>query len=271
MPLSPLRYPGGKARLIPLVERYANTCQHDRYIEPFAGGASVALHFAIRRATPVIINDKDPRLYAFWKSILSDTDVFIQRIRRTPVNMKQWYRCKEIMADVGNGSHLELGFATFFLNRCNFSGCLTANPIGGIHQRGQWRMDARFNKADMISRIQTIARYKKRIQITNLDALELMQSEARQYDFIYLDPPYYGPGKYLYKNYLAPDGHERLAAVLNDTSASWLMSYDRSPVIESLYRDQIVSMDVPVNYSFIKKMKQREMLMFSQNEAALTV
>ena len=261
MVLAPLRYPGGKAQYIPIIEHYANLCPHKHYIEPFAGGAAVALHFAINRFTPVVINDKDPVIYAFWCSVLNDTDAFIERILNTPVTIKNWHLCKEILSDARNQSRFNLGFAMFFLNRCNFSGCINANPIGGLHQTGKWRLDARFNKVELIRRIRLIAKNKSRIKITCDNAITLVKKTNR-YDFLYLDPPYYTQGKKLYNDYLNDDGHDRLAKALKKTSANWLMSYDKNQYVESLYQDKLVREEF-VRYSFIKKIKAKELLITS--------
>lgn len=264
--LSPLRYPGGKAQYIPLIESYANSSKHSRYVEPFAGGAAVALHFAIKRQTPVVINDKDPAIYAFWLCILEQTEAFIDRVLKTPINIDEWHKCKYIFASKESADWQDLGFATFYLNRCNFSGCLTANPIGGIHQRGKWLLDARFNKLTLIQRIRAIAQKKDLIQVTNKDALYLLQSEIQKDDFVYLDPPYYSTGKQLYSDYLKEDGHEQLSKILANTPATWLMSYDNDPFIESLYSGHIVPSGASVNYSFSQKIKQKELLLFSHRK-----
>jgi len=68
---SPLRYPGGKRRLVPYVAAAleANGLKPDLFVEPFAGGASVALELAASGAVEKIgIADVDPYIAAFWKT-----------------------------------------------------------------------------------------------------------------------------------------------------------------------------------------------------------
>jgi DNA adenine methylase len=50
--LSPLRYPGGKRRLTPYLAAAltANDLEPDLFVEPFAGGASVALELLARKS-----------------------------------------------------------------------------------------------------------------------------------------------------------------------------------------------------------------------------
>ena len=266
--LSPLRYPGGKAQYIELIEGYFNQAKHNRYIEPFAGGAAVALHFAICRNIPVIINDFDPAIYAFWRCVFEDHEGLIRKIEKVAVNIKQWKKYKEIHQNKNEADWESLGFATFFLNRCNFSGCLKSNPIGGINQSGAWKIGARFNKEALISKIEKIAQYRHLIQLTNLDAVELLGSVVDAKDFVYLDPPYYEAGRHLYSNYLGGDGHERLAGALEKTSATWLMSYDQHPIIEQMYKKYLVTRESKINYSFLKKVKKDELLIFHKPEIA---
>jgi len=259
MNLSPLRYPGGKSQYIPLLSNFANIIPHDRYIEPFAGGSSIALHFAINRATPVVINDKDPAIFAFWHSVINKTKKFIERIDSTLVDLKTWDQSKEILLNYYKRyNKFELGFATFFLNRCNFSGCLNANPIGGKKQFGRWKIDARFNKKDLIKRIKIIEQYKSLIKVSCLDALDLVRMLSKN-DLIYLDPPYYNQGKNLYKNFLKDEGHKRLYDALQLIPSPWIMSYDNCEFIRLLYKHKIIRIE-DIRYSFLNKKKNRELL-----------
>ncbi len=59
----------------------------------------------------------------------------------------------------------------FFLNRTNISGVIKGGIIGGYKQLGKYKIDARFNKSDLIDRIHKIASFKHRIVVSNLDGL----------------------------------------------------------------------------------------------------
>ena len=93
----------------------------------------------------VFLNDLDRAIYAFWRSILDHTEEFLHRMCYTSITISEWYKQREIYHSKPDDI-LQLGFATFFLNRCNKSGILLANPIGGINQTGQDKIDARFKK-----------------------------------------------------------------------------------------------------------------------------
>src|SRR5437773_12811 len=75
--LSPLRYPGSKRRLVSVVRETIKTNQlHPRvFVEPFAGGASVALQLAYEEAVErIALADLDPLITAFWQTVFWDTN-----------------------------------------------------------------------------------------------------------------------------------------------------------------------------------------------------
>lgn len=141
---SPLRYPGGKNRLasfIGLVIQNLNL-QNCTYVEPFAGGAGVALSLLLNGTVDnIIINDYDKAIYSFWRAIKKEPDALISRIEDTPVTIEEWHRQKDVYSSATSYS-LDLAFATLFLNRTNRSGILNAGPIGGYSQAGEWKLDS---------------------------------------------------------------------------------------------------------------------------------
>ena len=96
---SPLRYPGGKNRLasfIGLVIQNLNL-QNCTYVEPFAGGAGVALSLLLNGTVDnIIINDYDKAIYSFWRAIKKEPDALISRIEDTPVTIEEWHRQKDV-------------------------------------------------------------------------------------------------------------------------------------------------------------------------------
>ncbi|WP_435744932.1 DNA adenine methylase [Nocardioides sp. SYSU DS0663] len=266
---SPLRYPGGKGKLanyvkLLLLENDLVGCD---YVEPYAGGASVALSLLFEDyADTVHINDLNPGVHAFWSSVLNSTADLCALIVGTEVTMDEWFRQREV-AENPRATPLELGYATFFLNRTNRSGIISGGVIGGKDQSGDWKLDARFNKSDLVSRIQKIGRHRSRIEVTQQDAADFLLSWAKPDSagtkaFLYLDPPYYVKGKGLYDNFYGPDDHARIAAAIGQVEHPWIVSYDAAPEIVSLY-DGFEQIRYSLSYSANRRGRGSEVMFFS--------
>src|SRR5260370_10888460 len=195
---SPLRYPGGKWRFAPFLERLitANFKTRPAYIEPYAGGASLALRLLLAdKVSELHLNDLDPAVYAFWYSVVNDDERFSKLVRTTPVTPEEWKCQRQVYYQGSHCGVLALGFATFFLNRTNHSGILNGGMIGGKAQQGEWRIDARFNRTELIRRVKRIASFKHRIHISCVDAMEFLRNRSLgRNKLVYLDPPYFVAG-----------------------------------------------------------------------------
>jgi DNA adenine methylase len=238
---SPLRYPGGKWRFASIFQRLIllNFTHRPAYLEPYAGGASLALSLLFSNAvSEVYLNDLDPAVHAFWVAALEKTDDFNELIDRTPVTPDEWRKQKQVYSRGISAGSLRLGFATFFLNRTNHSGILNGGMIGGKSQEGKWRLDARFNRAELIRRVKRISAYKNRIHLSHLDAIEFVRYKGRGTNkLIYFDPPYYGAGKHLYLNAYRPSDHKTVRDRVSTLQCRWVVSYDDVLPIRELYCD----------------------------------
>lgn len=237
---SPLRYPGGKGKLARFVADIIrlNKLTGGVYVEPYAGGAAVALELLLTGLVRKIhINDLNKAVHSFWFSVLNDTDEFIELVRRTEVSIETWLKAKKTFSDE-DSSGLNLAFATFFLNRTNRSGILNGGAIGGKHQTGAWKIDARYNVDELCHRIARIAKLRKRIVLTRKDAISLLVEDAPRLPekaLIYLDPPYYRKGRDLYYDFYRHDDHVRVAEAIQKVAAPWIVSYDDVEPIHSMY------------------------------------
>ena len=174
---SPLRYPGGKGKVANFMKLLftENDFVGWDYVEPYAGGASVALALLFEDyAAHVHINDINRSVYAFWRVVLDQPDELCARILDTRVSTAEWRRQRKVQMAV-DPAPLDLAFSTFFLNRTNRSGIITGGIIGGQGQDGTWKLDARYNKSDLVRRIQKVARFRGRITLTQLDAFEFLE------------------------------------------------------------------------------------------------
>lgn len=219
----------------------ANALLDGHYVEAYAGGAAIAWSLLFDEyVRHVHVNDIDPAVFAFWASVLHHTEELCRMIHDTSVNMRTWRRQRAILERPADHSQLELGFAAFFLNRTNRSGIMRGGVIGGKAQTGLWKLDARFNKDDLISRIIRIARYASRVSLYNIDAARLLRQlvpELPSRSLIYLDPPYYVKGKDLYEHHYTDGDHKAIFSILSSLyDRPWIVTYDAAPQLLRLYR-----------------------------------
>jgi DNA adenine methylase len=261
-----LRYPGGKACLSDFIGKLINSngIENCIYLEPFAGGSGAAFTLLLNEyVDSVIINDFDKAIYSFWYSVLHETSKFLDTIERIDLSIEEWQNQRAIYNST-NAKIFEKGFAAFYLNRTNRSGILTGGPIGGMEQSGKWKIDARFNKNDLINRIYEISLYKKRIKILNMDGISLLKDIKHNKNlFVYLDPPYVNKASTLYYNHYTIKDHQALASYLNSKiKLKWLLSYDDVDIIKKMYskRKQI---EFNLNYHADKSKKGKELLIYS--------
>lgn len=240
---TPLRYPGGKAKLAAYVKSLLkeNRLLDGEYVEPYAGGAAIALELLFHEyVSKIHINDVSRPVHAFWKSVLQHTEELCRLILKAPLTVSQWDKQKRVLAHPREHDVVELGFATFFINRTNRSGILNGGIIGGRDQTGPWKIDARYNAKELVRRIESIASLRSRIKLTRQDALKFLQSGVARWPeqtLIYLDPPYYVKGRDLYHDFYEPDDHAKIAGFIKSiVKQQWIVSYDNVKPIRDLYK-----------------------------------
>ncbi|WP_455938915.1 DNA adenine methylase, partial [Gemella morbillorum] len=267
MIFSPLRYPGGKNKITPLIVEVISslkTCS--TYIEPFAGGAGVAINLLLNgKVDRIIINDYDKSIYSFWRAVKEDSEKLLSLIEVTQVSIDEWHRQRTVYQESQGRYSVELAFATFYLNRTNRSGIISAGPIGGLKQDGTLRLDARYNKISLMKRIESISHHAKNIKVYNQEIRSFIKNTLPKYQnnsFIYFDPPYYENGRRLYKNSLKNEDHDDIAKyITNYVRAPWVMTYDAVPEIEEIY-NKYPKRHYLLNYSAARKFKGRELIIF---------
>ena len=270
--LSPLRYPGGKARLAPYITKLINaqTPQPRHYAEPYAGGAGAALQLLHTEVVEHIhLNDLNPGIASLWRAILNQSGEFCSLIKTCPLTIPEWQRQREIYNHGTEHSTLELGFATFYLNRTNRSGILDARPIGGLEQNGKWKIDARFNRNSLIQRIETIAKLADKITITELDGIEFLASinYLGENVFIYADPPYLVQGERLYLTTFNANDHVSLAAQLETSPSPWMLTYDHDPHITDILYATARTATFQISHTAHKQHIGKESIIYSHGLA----
>ncbi|MBS1943370.1 MAG: DNA adenine methylase [Bacteroidetes bacterium] len=269
---SPLRYPGGKAPFAPFIAKVMekNGLIGGHYLEPYAGGAGVALNLLFEgQASHIHINDADPAIYAFWMSVTKHSEELLALLESTPITMEEWFRWRLVLREESEATIVEKGFATLFLNRTNRSGILKAGVIGGKNQDGDYKLDARFKKDVVAARIEAIAKRANSISVYCEDSLQLLKRCPEflpKQSLIYLDPPYYVKGKGLYRNYYEHDDHVAIAKKLQQKGFKWpwVVSYDNAEEICAMYQ-MSQSLSYGLNYTAQRRYVGNEVMFFSRN------
>ena len=268
--ISPLRYPGGKTCMFDLAASILrlNNLSRGHYAEPYAGGAGLALSLLIDgHVSDVHLNDVDRAIWAFWHGVLDDTEKFTDRIASVPVTMAEWHEQRTIYSHPDDYSDFEVGFSTFFLNRTNRSGIIKGGGvIGGLDQKGAYKIDCRFNRDDLIRRIRRISKYKRRIHLYKEDALDFlnkMDGLLSSRSFLCIDPPYYNKGSSLYTSFYGKDDHLAVSQAVLGLERPWVLTYDNVPEISQLYKARR-QFNFDVSYSVQTKRVGTELLVASK-------
>ncbi len=266
---TPLRYPGGKGRLAPFVKAILqeNDLLDGVYVEPYAGGAAVALELLFHEyVSRICINDLSRPVYAFWNSVLSRTEEMLRLIRDAKLTVEEWDKQKKIFSNGELHDELQVGFSFFYLNRTNRSGILNGGIIGGRGQDGHWKIDARYNARELAARVDSIAKIGHRIDLTNEDAVEFLKrrkNEWKKNTLIYCDPPYYIKGRDLYYHFYKHSDHESVAKqVAAIDRQKWIVSYDNAPQIIAMYAS-FRSITYDIAYSARSASRGSEVMFFS--------
>jgi DNA adenine methylase len=267
--LSPLRYPGGKAKFAALLRSILqrNELVGCEYYEPFAGGAGAALRLLKDGTVSHLhLNDADYRIYALWRAVFYHNDALVDALLKADVTINDWHKQFAICKAPERHRAFSVAFATLFLNRCNRSGViLGSRPIGGLKQDGAFKIDARFNRTALAERVKALAPFKASVTLYNEDALTFLQSRLpkgarRRKVFAYLDPPYYSEGRRLYLSYYSDADHRDLSRYIRrQTALRWVMSYDDNTAIRKLY-GRLVRRSVRVDYSLYSRRAGEELL-----------
>ena len=268
---SPLRYPGGKNKLSAFIAKICiENNINGHYVEPYSGGASVALFLLMEGfVNKITINDRDRSIYAFWHSVLNNTQQLCEKIINAELTIEEWKKQRAIQTNKKKVSLLDLGFSTFYLNRTNRSGIINAGVMGGVEQNGNYLMDCRFNKTDLVQRIENIGSHKKNIRLYKKDAVMLIdkiQQEAENDNVIfYFDPPYYLKASTLYMNHYKDKNHKNVSEKIKSIqNIKWIVSYDNVPEIQKLYSD-CPKKEFSFKHTAYEIREGKEVMFFSQN------
>ena len=245
-----------------------NGLRQVQYAEPYAGGASLALALLFEEyASTVHINDLSRPVYAFWYSVLYDTEELCRKIQSVDITIAEWKRQRSIYDARNEADLTELGFATFFLNRTNRSGIIGGGVIGGKGQVGAWSLDARFTKEELMRRIRRIGRYRDRIKIYNQDGIAFTKGIVGGLGknvFVFYDPPYIEKGQQLYLNNYDIADHKYLEEQVTQLEQPWIVTYDYEGAVRHRLYESYPRLAFELSYSAQARHRSKEALFLSE-------
>lgn len=271
MPITytPMRYPGGKSKLFPIMDAIIeeNSFSSIPYAEAYCGGAGLAIKLLLTGRVPsIILNDIDSAVYSIWDAVIHHPDELCTFLSTVPLTIDEWKLQRDVFFSSDRPT-FELGKAALYLNRTNRSGILRGGPIGGMSQNGKYRIDARFNRIGLVNKVQAIAARSDDISLYNMDACDFIAEILTSDDdlFANFDPPYVAKGPELYKNsYTSDDDHIILAEKISACEFPWIATYDDSLLIHRLYSG-FNRFFVEVRYSAARAKVGKEVLIASNN------
>lgn len=236
--VSPLRYPGGKSKVLDLLASYLSE-EKKIFVDVYCGGGSVGLSLLLSGVVEhLVMNDLDKGVYAFFHTVLTAPEALIQKIRTVVPDRELFFYYQEMVKkDYEEFPELERAFGFLVVNRLAFSGIWSANPTSNLLQR--------WNPKVLEKRIWNIWEKREQITLLNEDALKVI--EEYYWDetcTLFIDPPYYVAwDKKLYHHCYQEEEHQKLADLLHTlvcgmpAHADILVTYDNHPFIAKLYQE----------------------------------
>jgi DNA adenine methylase len=227
---SPIRWAGGKSRLTKNILELMPP--HDRYVEPFAGGAWVL--FSKPSSNSEVINDLDPELINFYRVIQTKPGDFLQAFEWVLVS-RQWFN-ELAEQDPTTLDPVERAFRFYYLQMAGWGG-ESKYPrfyvsIGDVQGHGN-RLIGALKTLDR--RILPASRRLQGVEIQNLSWEVCIKAYDQKGTWMYLDPPYPGNPVNYACNMKTWKEHAQLAKRLRKTSCHWLLSLYDTPQIRELY------------------------------------
>jgi DNA adenine methylase len=234
-----LKWPGSKRWLAPLIEPLLVNLEFGRWVEPFAGSASLFFHFEPGRA---ILSDVNSDLISTYRTVSHRPHSIARALGELPVSKRFYYRER---AREPQGA-FDRAVRFLYLNRTCFRGIYRVNKDGRFNvPYGGGERDATILHATPI--LSEAAKLLRKAELKVAD-FETTIASAKAGDFIYCDPIYpairKGESFSRYNcTFFGWDDQRRLAAACAKASkrgCNILISNAMSPGIRELYKHAVI-------------------------------
>ena len=221
---SPLKYPGGKIKLLPIIVNYLRQQGIKKVGIPFMGGAALDINLAMLGYDVYSFDNLEP-LVAFFRQLQTNKNNLIKAIGEQPEPEEAWTEWRAIVKGDKAVAPIQMATAYYSLNAASWYGAGLAIV----------KKEIRANRHNPKQHCVHLAKYDLRNM--NISLMEWEHSKLALDDaFVYLDPPYYEVGMSFYNQDTTGFKHGELAAWLKSRD-NWLLSYDDVPAVRELYKD----------------------------------
>lgn len=240
--ISPYRYPGGKSKVSNYLYTHLQEKNSKKLVSPFTGGGSFELAMLDAGIIEQLhINDLDTGVFSLWWIIKHMPYELTERLKTIQPTHKDYFVGQAIIkSDYRGVDMVEAAWSSLLVNRLAFSGVSKANPLGGRNGSKQDLL-SRWNPKDLINRINKIHAMSDQIEVTQENAVGLIEEAYWQDDAtIFIDPPYVNKGKDLYHCFYTENDHRELSQLLDSLhfgcpGADILVTYDYNDWLDNLY------------------------------------
>jgi DNA adenine methylase len=184
----PLKWAGGKRWLLPRLCELWRAHAHRRLVEPFVGGAAVALGLRPRRA---LLNDSNAHLINFYRWLQRGLHIRLPLANDGALYYEHRARFNQLINEHA-ADNAEAAALFYYLNRTGYNGLCRFNRSG--------RFNVPFGQHKSINYARDFAPYQTALDGWQFTCGDFSTLRLRTTDFIYADPPYdveftaYSPG-----------------------------------------------------------------------------
>ncbi|MBE1300942.1 MAG: Dam family site-specific DNA-(adenine-N6)-methyltransferase [Alteromonadaceae bacterium] len=181
---SPLKWAGGKKRILQQIDKILPSAGKKRLVEPFVGGGSVFLNFDFDE---YLLCDSNQDLIAFYNVVKADCDLFIKEARKLFTDKNNQAERYYLLRDKFNRCKTPLKRAALFLylNRHGYNGLCRYNQKGGYNVPFGRFKKPYFPEAELLF----LGERAQRATFIVGDFNRAFEQTTKM-DVVYCDPPY---------------------------------------------------------------------------------
>jgi len=214
--------------------------EFNRYFEPFLGGGAVFFHMVAKNPNlRAVLSDSNVELINCYNMVKNDLGSVIRLLKKHRNDKHHFYAVRAL--DVSQLSPAERAARLIFLNKTCFNGLYRVN------RKGQFNVPfGRYTNPKICDEVNLRAAERALCNTKIVTAnFEAVAAQAKQGDFVYLDPPYQPLNatsnftSYT-RNSFGVSDQERLANLfkkLTDKGCYAMLSNSDTPLIRELYSE----------------------------------